>query len=237
MNPALLVLLLPLSAIQGLWVKQRASRLPGAEGERNGVCGSGDNALSLLAIGDSIIDGVGTGHTVQSLPVSFARSLQARTQGAVHWRIEGRSGWSIDDLVNRLESLDDIDAPDCVLVSVGVNDVTGLTRRAHWRSRLRDFLDTCFDRWPRARVIFCGLPPMQVFPLLPQPLRNTLAHRAAVLDADAASVVGEYPRARHVPTEIHPERHEFCEDGFHPSAESCKLWAVELTRQYLERHN
>ena len=223
----LLFLLLPVSVMQGLWLRRVATRLPGAEGERHGQLGEGE-PLHLLAIGDSIIDGVGTGGTDASLPVHFARHWSEQSGRAVHWHIEGESGRDIAELLRRLDRLNDIPPPDRVLISIGVNDVTGLTSRRRWRQRLRELLSSCFERWPETRVIFCGLPPMDAFPLLPQPLRATLGFRAASLDAEAARVIAGYDRATHVPTRLDPADHEFCEDGFHPSAESCNLWAREL---------
>ena len=67
---------LPLSAMQGLWLRKTAIRLPEASGSRRGVSGSGER-LHLLALGDSIIAGVGTGRIDYSLPVQFADALAA----------------------------------------------------------------------------------------------------------------------------------------------------------------
>lgn len=182
----------------------------------------------LLALGDSIIDGVGTGHTSNSLPVQFAEQVALQEGCRVAWRIEGRSGWDISDLLQHLDGLDDLSPPDLVLISIGVNDVTGLTRLEQWTVRLRSLLGYCRQHWPRANVLYCGLPPMQHFPLLPQPLRATLAFRAGQFDRMAAAIVEEFPPAVHIPTRIRPDEHSFADDGFHPSADSCKLWAREL---------
>jgi hypothetical protein len=75
-----------------------------------------------------------------------------------------------------------------------------------------------------------------MFPLPPQPLRFTLGLRAATLDRIAAEIIAGYPRAVHVPTQINPSDHSFCEDGFHPSPESCNLWARELASMEMRRN-
>ena len=122
-----------------------------------------------------------------------------------------------------------IDAPvDLLLVSIGVNDVTGLSSTRQWRSSLRRLLADMRSRWPDARIVFAGLPPMAHFPLPPQPLRWSLGLRAATLDGIAQELLSAHPNAMHVPTRIDPRHRDFCEDGFHPSAESCTLWAREL---------
>ncbi len=220
-------LMLPLSAVQGLWLRRVATRLPGAPGARQGSTGAGE-PMRFLALGDSIIDGVGTADVSASLPGQFARLLAHQAGQSVHWRVEGQSGYAIDDVLKRLESLRDITPPDIVLVSVGVNDVTGLSSTRRWRTKLKELLNLMGEYWPGTRIIFAGLPPMSEFPLPPQPLRFTLGLRAATLDHIAAGVIEAYPNACHVPTLINPQQHGFCEDGFHPSAESCTLWASHI---------
>jgi lysophospholipase L1-like esterase len=223
-------LLLPVMAVQGLWLRRNARRLPGAAGERRGVVGDG-TPLHLLALGDSIIDGVGAGHMAASLPVQFAAAVAERLHCRVHWRVEGASGHDAEAVIGRLHSLD-VGAPaDVVLLSVGVNDVTGLSSTRHWRYSLQRLLDGLRGRWPDALVVFAGLPPMAQFPLPPQPLKFSLGLRATTLDHIARAVFARDPRAIHVPTRIDPERHDFCADGFHPSADSCTLWARELAEE------
>lgn len=220
-------MMLPLIGVQGLWVRRRAVRLPGAEGERSGAVGEG-NEIHLLAIGDSIIDGVGTEHIRDALPVRFAAALSETSGRRVNWRVEAESGLNLLDVLERLDTLKMPRAPDLVLISVGVNDVTGLSSVRAWRQGMVELLEALCRRWPQARVIFLGLPPMALFPLPPQPLRFTLGLRAAILDRIAADLLSACPNAVHAPTRINPREHDFCEDGFHPSAKSCNLWAWEL---------
>ena len=219
--------LLPVTAAQGLWLARRATRLPGAAGAREGVVGNGPDYY-LLAIGDSIIDGVGTGHREASLPVQFAATLAHRAQRRVHWRVAGASGYGVREVLGLLDELQQGTPADLVLLSVGVNDVTGLSTTRQWRHRLEALLARIRGRWSGAEVVFAGLPPMARFPLPPQPLRFALGLRAATLDAIARDVAARHPGVTHVPTHIDPQRHDFCEDGFHPSADSCTAWASEL---------
>jgi lysophospholipase L1-like esterase len=222
-------LMLPLTAMQGLWLRRVATRLPGASGERRGSIGDGPD-LHLLALGDSIIDGVGTGQVEHALPVQFAKHYAKNGGKRIHWRIEGLSGLAIRGVIERLNAIEDSYRADVVLISVGVNDVTGLTSTRRWRRGLFELLRTIDARWPGASVIFAGLPPMSRFPLPPQPLRFSLGLRAETLDAIASDVTGRFPNAIHIPTKINPESNDFCPDGFHPSAVSCNLWAMELVR-------
>jgi lysophospholipase L1-like esterase len=219
--------MLPVSAVQGLWLRRVATRLPGAPGPRSGAAGSGE-PFHLLMIGDSIIEGVGIDHMDYSLPAQFATELADACGREVRWRAEGRSGDAVLDVIKRLRELEVDHPPDLVLVSVGVNDVTGLTPTRRWRSRLAEMLTLLQRRWPNARVLFAGLPPMGRFPLPPQPLRFSLGLRASTLDRIAADLIEDFSPAAHIPTSLNPREHPFCDDGFHPSAESCTLWAKGL---------
>jgi lysophospholipase L1-like esterase len=225
------LLLLPLAAIQGLRLRKNAIRLPEANGHRTGVCGVGEE-LHLMAMGDSIIAGVGTGTVSKSLPVQFAQALASRRNQSVHWSIEGSNGADIAHLRQQVANLHERQKADVVLISIGVNDVTGLSSTWYWRAQLLCLIKELRRKWPNAGIIFAGLPPMSEFPLLPQPLRLTLGLRAATLDAIAAEILEDETGMQHIPTEIDPAHHDFCEDGFHPSAESCILWAEGLAQRF-----
>ena len=224
-------ILLPLSAVQGLWLRYTATRLPEATGARKGICGQGAE-LHLLALGDSIIAGVGTGSIEHSLPVQFANALASIRRCSVHWRVMGANGADISDLRHSIELLSHQQQIDLILISIGVNDVTGLSSTRRWRSQVNQLVSELAVKWPQARVIFIGLPPMGQFPLPPQPLRFTLGQRAATLDAIAAGIIARQVRMLHIPTDINPLEQEFCEDGFHPSAESCADWSLVLAQRF-----
>ncbi|MBT8070168.1 MAG: SGNH/GDSL hydrolase family protein [Gammaproteobacteria bacterium] len=220
-------LFLPIAALQGLRLRRTATRLPEAAGEKSGACGQGE-AIHLLAMGDSIIAGVGTGTMDRSLPVQFAHALAEGQSHQVQWHVDGRNGADIAHLRRQVSRLAQNQKADVILISIGVNDVTGLSSTRYWRSQVETLVMELKQAWPQARVMFAGLPPMGKFPLPPQPLRFTLGMRAATLDAIAAEVLSQESQMLHIPTEIDPAEQEFCEDGFHPSAASCAHWAQEL---------
>ena len=224
-------LFLPISALQGLWLRKTATRLPEASGDRTGICGQGTPKY-LLAMGDSIIAGVGTGTTDRSLPVQFAKALAETRRCSVQWQLEGKNGADISHLRQRIGLLDQNQRADVILISIGVNNVTGLSSTREWRLQFKALVAELKTKWPKARVIFAGLPPMGRFPLPPQPLRFTLGLRAATFDRIAAEVVSHHSNMLHIPTDIDPVEQEFCEDGFHPSAESCDYWAKELAQRF-----
>ena len=237
MNRIALWSCLPLAAWQGLALRKTALRLPPPPGDCHGVCGQlpqnrFSKPLRLLALGDSIIAGIGAANQQQALPAQLAQALARQTRQSVSWKAVGSSGANSTDLLAMLQDLQE-PAPDLVLVSIGVNDVTGLHSTRIWHNNLQQLCQRMGSRWPAALIAFAGLPPMQKFPLPPQPLRFCLGLRAAELDRISASVIDSQAGMLHIPTQIDPAEHDFCADGFHPSGSAYTAWGEGLAEWIL----
>ena len=116
---------------QAIRVRRTAPRFAAAQGPNLGTVGDGPG-LCILAIGDSIVAGVGAGTTERALAGATASALSARLGRCVVWRAHGRIGAGVVKV--RAELLPQVpdDDYDAVVVSVGVNDITGLEiGRAH----------------------------------------------------------------------------------------------------------
>ena len=216
MRRALFWTMLPLMTPQALWVRRTAQRFAEAAGPAFGSVGAGVTR-HLVAVGDSIIAGLGAPTLADALVGQTARALADRLAAEVDWQAFGRTGERSSGLVSeRLATLPDIDA-DYVIVSMGVNDVTGLSTRSHFAQNMRRTLRGLRLKYPHARIAVAGLPPMDLFPVLPQPLRAFLGMRARMLSKTLQNVVAGQPGIVFVPIgiEFSPER--FSEDGFHPS--------------------
>ncbi len=219
--------LFPLVAAQGLWVSRRAPRFAAAAGPRSGAVGDGPT-LRLLALGDSIIDGVGAETIEQALVGRFAEALARRMRTTVEWHAVGRTGAKSSRVRAELLKRMPRDEFDMILVSVGVNDVTGLARSRTWTREVGALVDELRARSPRAVVLMAGLPPLDGFPLLPQPLRYVFGLRARTFDRLLERVVALRDRCFHVPTEFVPSPEKFSADGYHPSIETYRDWGEML---------
>ena len=191
--------------------------------------------LHLLAVGDSVIDGVGCPSVEQALAGHFSRELAAVFDRTVHWRALGRTGACARELGEAVLPQVPAGPWDLVLVSVGVNDVSGLTRSATFEQRLAELVEGLRSRAPKATLLLCGLPRMQHFPLLPQPLRYAAGLRAETLDAIAARVAARRHGVLHEPTTYVPRADEFAPDGYHANAATQGAWAAVLARRLAAR--
>ena len=185
----------------------------------DGAVGEG-RQTRLLAVGDSIIAGVGATALSRALVGQTAAALATSLDCRVCWQALGVSGYRstqvLDELVPQLPE----PAADYVIVSVGVNDITGLTTLRKWRRNMARLLEALRAHSPDAVIAVAGMPPMHDFPLLPQPLRATFGMRSRSFDEAVRDVVDGFHRAAHVPLDFEPEPHEFAADGYHPSEES-----------------
>lgn len=229
---------LPLVIPQALWLKRRAPRIGPAQGERRGgftFTGTPESAcLRVLALGDSPFEGVGIERIEDTLPVRLARLLGERGGRNVEWTVLARNGADVRALRAMLAAAGSEPAFDLVLVSVGVNDVTGLTPGARFRRELGALLGALRTQSPQARIVLLGIPPMQCFPLLPQPLRAWLGGRSRRLELIGIEIARSLGVV-HAPIRFDLAPELFAIDGFHPSALGHQRW-VEVVMEHLDDH-
>ena len=211
--------LLPWVIPQALYVRRSAPRFAPASGPRVGWVGQGE-PLRLLAIGDSIVAGVGVERTDEALASRTAARLASELDRAVMWQAVGQSGATAVTVRERLLPRAPDEAFDVIVVSVGVNDVTSLNRTGRWQHNLSALLAALRRRFPAAPIILAGLPPLWGFPLLPQPLRALFGMRARTFDEVASRVAAASEGVAHVPLDFDPTPEKFSPDGYHPSVES-----------------
>lgn len=224
-------LLAPLLLTQGLWARARTLRMPEAAGERTGSSGSG-HRLHLVALGDSIIAGVGVDTTRQALPARLACALADALDLEVRWSAYGRNGARTRDLLTWPVDTEWKEA-NLVLVSNGLNDVTGLMAMQPWLEEKAALYERLRNVAPGALIVQLGLPPLGHFPALPQPLRVVLGRRAEAFDRALGTLLQGLRHTAFLPFRSVPEPHLFAADGYHPGPEAIDIWARSLAGQLL----
>ena len=216
--------LAPVLIAQAKRLRKFALELPEPTGQRHGVAASTNadstsRPLSLLITGDSSAAGVGAETQDNALASQLAAALAQRIQRAVHWHLIAQTGLTSIGLLNLLRG-QTLVAFDIAVVIVGVNDITHNVPIGHaLRARSR------IVRMLRAgagvqHILFPGLPAVERFPLLPQPLAwygGAQARRNNDLQARWAGHARRSAFVSHVPMDgfTHPKL--MAEDGFHPS--------------------
>jgi lysophospholipase L1-like esterase len=228
--------LLPVLVAQGYWLRKTTPRLPDAAGPREGVVSVDSKEgepLSLIALGESTVAGMGARTHETGLAGQLAFALSRQTKRRVKWSVVARSGINARDCRTELApQLKGMNA-DVVVIALGVNDTIELHTTRRWTNDVERLIDAVRDEVGDAQVLLSGVPPMDRFPALPQPLRFVLGARSASLERATVELAKRLRRVEHVPFAIEKDCMKlFCEDGFHPSERGYQLWAEQLAAAY-----
>ena len=211
--------LFPFALPQAVYVRRTAPRFAPPDCAPSGRVGSGP-PLNVVGIGDSIIAGVGASRLERALVGQTATELARRLGRRVDWLTLGRSGARVRHLLEEYADQLPETPADVLILSVGVNDVTGLTPQPVWERRLALLLDRLRAHSPDAVIVVAGLPPLGRFPLLPEPLRFASGQRARSFDRAAQRIAAARPGVVHLPVDLVATDGSFSDDGFHPSESS-----------------
>jgi lysophospholipase L1-like esterase len=226
MHPLLILPLAPLLLLQGLYVRKVTPRLPEPPGARSGEIGQGRN-LRLLILGDSAAAGVGAETQTQALSGQLIQKLSGSYR--ISWQLWAANGRNSAQSLQILEQAP-AESFDAVLISLGVNDVTGGISLDTWRNQQLQLAETLREKFRAQRILFTALPPMHHFPALPQPLRWVLGARAKKFNQTLRAFVATRSDCRvlHFDAPMQPDF--MAADGFHPSSVTYGLWAEQAAR-------
>lgn len=214
----------PLLLMQGLYTRWVTPRLPEAQGERQGVSGSGP-ALRVLILGDSAAAGVGVASQDEALAGRLVSRLAEDFQ--VSWKLLAEPGLDTQEVVQMLER-SSAERFDVVVVSVGVNDVndvTGGIGARDWIAQQGRLIDLLCWKFGASQVLLSTIAPMHLFPALPQPLRWYLGGRATCFNNHLAELVRCRNQCTLLATQFLPVAGLMAADGFHPGPPIYALWA------------
>ena len=224
--------LFPVVFSQAFALRRHALKLVPAVGPLEGRIGRGV-PLHFLAIGDSIICGVGARRIEQSTVGHVARFMSGRLAREVNWRAAGVIGASARRVRRDVVPALPPQRFDAILLSVGVNDVLKLERAAGFGRQLMKLLNDLRAHSPEAFIGYLGLPPIDLFPRLHRPLRWIVGYRVRRFDAVARDALANVPNVMHIPFIFSPRPELFSDDGLPPSETShrklAKLIAAALT--------
>jgi len=210
--------------------------LPEAEADWEGTV-DGPNPLRLLVLGDSTAAGVGVESITDGLAGNLARELAAGLGRGFHWSVIARSGATTGEIRNFFLGLASRQSFDIVFVTTGVNDVMQLRTKRAFASDLALILDGLESASPDASIILAGIPRMEHFTSLPDPLGTILGARAYRMNTAAHSVLAAHPRIVHTPPWPISTPGFFARDNFHPSAIGYAAWARKAVEYWLPRRS
>lgn len=221
--PLIVTVLSPLLLMQGLYVRKITPRLPEPLGEREGEKGSGAT-LRLLILGDSAAAGVGVSQQSEALSGQLMNQLSADYH--LTWQLWAKNGQGSNEIIHLLKQQKQ-KTYDVVLISIGVNDVTGGLSLKKWLSQSNQIVELLKTKFLAQHIIFTALPPMHLFPALPQPLRWVLGFRAKQFNLALKEITENITYCQYLSIDAPKHKDYIATDGFHPSSKTYTLWATE----------
>jgi lysophospholipase L1-like esterase len=217
---------------EAVWTRSKDFLPPESAPPVTGSFGSGDPAIRLTVMGDSTGAGVGATTMAATVGGRLAADLAGKTHRQVRFTSLAVSGARAADLATQVDRAFDGARPDVVVIVIGANDATHLTRL----SRVREGLGSAVRRLGDAgvRVVVGSCPDMGAAPALPRPLRDlagwrgrAVARAEAEAVRDAGGTVVDLGRLTGPAFRADPAS-TFTVDEFHPSDAGYAIWADAL---------
>jgi len=221
------LVLLPVLFIQGNKVRKNTPRLAEASGEREGFAGQG-KPLSLLILGDSAAAGVGVDTQKDALSGAIIHELQ--NEFSLKWKLHAKTGDTTQQVFQAVQHLEQ-HRYDVIVTSMGVNDVTKLTSAKSWIKQQKQLLEHIQNRFQPKLIIVSGVPPMQHFPALPNPLGWLFGQYAKQMNEQLQQWLAPQSQFEFLQYDIETFRAmnlPMAKDGFHPSKEVYAVWGQQV---------
>ena len=228
------IALIPALFLQGKHVKKKTPKLFEPHGIREGQIGEG-KSLSILIVGDSAAAGVGVENQNEALSGAILNEL--KDEYSINWKLHAKSGHSTPKVIQHISYLENKHY-DVVVTSVGVNDVVTFMEPQSWidkQHKLYQFID---DKFSPSLIIAAGVPPMHLFPALPNPLAWLFGLYATSMNDKLEKFVENRSNMQWIKYDI--ERYqalnlEMATDGFHPSKEVYALWGQQVAAKIRDK--
>ena len=223
------IVLVPALILQGYRVKKNTPRLAEPQGLRKGVIGQG-KALSILILGDSAAAGVGVEDQREALLGCLLDELTSNFE--VTYQLEAKTGDSTLEILQRTKQLDNQQF-DVVITSVGVNDVTKLISPQKWIQQQKGLYTEIEAKFLPKMILVTGVPPMNLFPALPNPLGWLFGQYSSAMNQKLAQFIENkinYQLIRFDLAHFKTLNLQMARDGFHPSQEIYQIWAKQISQ-------
>lgn len=192
--------------------------------------GDAGTPLKYVIMGDSRVVGQG-GDYEAGIAVQSAKHL-AKDHRVSLYNLGVSGARTHDVLSTQVPQLKAIQ-PDLVVIIIGANDVTHLTKHAAVRADMRRILDQIHTDAPSAKIVMTDAGAMWSVPRIPHPLRYVAGLSSKALNNDFAQIAAERnvsfaPIGAQTGYAFVHDRSNFAPDKFHPNNKGYGLLAKAL---------
>jgi lysophospholipase L1-like esterase len=192
-------------------------------------------AIVYVVLGDSTAAGVGAPYDQGIAVLTTANLAKSRTVTLTNLAV---SGAKTGDVLSLQLPAAQRARPDLVLISVGANDVTHLTRIGSVRASIVRIIDGLRAANANVAIVLTGSPDMGAPPRVPRLLRPVAAWQTRRINRMFEAVAREKkvtfaPIASATGPLFRKDHSLFAEDRFHPNARGYATWLPTLNRALL----
>ena len=215
---------------QGYAVKKNTPRLAEPEGERIGQKGVG-KSLALLILGDSAAAGVGVNVQDDALLGAILKELSS--EFSIQFYLHATTGFTTDQVIQSIQTLE-TQHFDVIITSVGVNDITKFTSPQAWIAKQKQLYQILKHKFSPQLTIASGVPPMDQFPALPNPLAWLFGQYAKAMNLELGQFVAQQKQMEWIEYDLKKFlalNLAMAKDGFHPSKEIYQYWGKQVAEK------
>ena len=181
-----------------------------------------------MILGDSAAAGVGVETQQEALLGAIIAELQ--NEYVLQWKLHAKTGDTTKQVLQAIHDLEP-QSYDVVVTSIGVNDVTKLISAKTWIKQQKQLFSQIQNHFQPKLIIVSGVPPMQHFPALPNPLAWLFGQYAEQMNQTLKQWLAPQPQFRFIEYDIknfQAMNLPMASDGFHPSKEIYAIWGQQV---------
>ncbi len=151
-------------------------------------------------------------------------------QYSIRWKLHAKTGDTTKQVFQAVQHLEQQNY-DVVVTSIGVNDVTKLTSASSWIKQQKQLFQSIQARFQPKLIIVSGIPPMQHFPALPNPLAWLFGKYAEQMNQVLDKWLESQNQFKFIQYDIEHFQAmnlPMASDGFHPSKEIYAIWGQQV---------
>ncbi len=226
-------LLLAIGVANFLIIKNSGTAVDVPNIPRDSVTIGTGKPLRYAVVGDSTAVGQG-GDYAQGIAVLTAQHIASKSY-EVSYQNFAVSGARVNDVLTKQLSQVTAIKPDVVLIAIGANDVTHLTKMKPIEEGMQQIVAKLVELNPNVKIIITGSPQMGSVPRFPQPTKWLAERQTAKINKVFAGIATDpHVTFAHIADETgpifkkHPEY--FAQDKFHPTTTGYLIWIPTLTK-------
>ncbi len=228
--------------LQGKKIRKNIPALPEAKGTSGSVkYPNDDKPLSILAIGESTIAGVGVATHAEGFTGSFAKTISDLYQTTVDWKVYAKSGYTAKMVKDRIVPELKETSVDLMLIGLGGNDAFTLNSPNQWKKDIVALIESLQAKYPDTPIVFANMPPIKEFPAFTKLIGFVAGNLVEIFGQELKRLINDYQNVYYNGDVITiaywskrlnmaPEKSTFFSDGVHPSKFTYQTWAQEMAR-------